>query len=294
MNSPASSPLSAPVGTRATWRGMTFMIISTFCAAGMVAIVRYLSSSLHPFEVALFRIFFGLIALMPLLLRHGVGPLKTKRYGIHAIRGICSSLTVTLSFWALAIAPLAKVMAINFGAPLFATVIAIVVLGEMFRLRRAVALAVGFSGMILILRPGIADIELGVWIALLASIAWAGEMTVIKILVRTETSLQTTLYMTLTATPVIFLFALPVWQWPTLSELGWLAVIGALGSLAHLCFAQAFKESDMTAVLPLKYLQLVWVAGVGFIGFGEVPDIWTWMGAALIVAGAGYFALRER
>ena len=273
---------------------MTLMVISTFCAAGMIAIIRHLSSTLHPFEVALFRIFFGLIALLPLLLRHGIGPLKTKRYGIHAIRGVCSSLTVTLSFWAIALAPLAKVMAINFGAPLFATVIAIVILGEVFRMRRAVALAVGFSGMIVILRPGIAEIEVGVWIALLASIAWAGEMTVIKILVRTETSLQTTFYMALTATPIVLLFALPVWQTPTWTELGWLAVVGALGSLAHLCFAQAFKESDMTAVLPLKYLQLVWVAGVGFIGFGEVPDMWTWVGAALIVAGAGYFALRER
>ena len=118
---------------------------------------------------------------------------------------------MTLSFWAIAIATLAKVIAITFGAPLFATLIAVVTLGESFRPRRAVALA----------------------------------------------------------------------------------VLGALGSLTHLCFAEAFKEADMSAVLPLEYAQLEWVAAIGFAAFGEVPDVWTWVGAALIVAGAGYLAVRE-
>ena len=161
-------------------------------------------------------------------------------------------------------------------------------------MRRAVALAVGFLGALVVLRPGLIETDLGAIFALSAAATWACVQMTVKVLGRTESSVTITIYSTLFATPCALLIAYPYLTMPTLQEFGWVALVGALGSVAHICRAQAFKEADLTAVMPMEFSKLIWVSILGFAFFGEVPEIWTWLGGFMIFSGSGYIALRER
>jgi drug/metabolite transporter (DMT)-like permease len=270
------------------------MLISGLCVAAMSACVRHISGELNPMVIGFFRVIFGLLALAPFLLRSGIGTLRTQRLGLHAVRGALNVTGMLTYFTALSLTPMAKVTALGFSAPLFATVLALVVLGETIRARRVTALIVGYLGALVIVRPGFAALDAGSLYALASASAWGLGMIVIKVLSRTESSMTITVYMTLFGMPLALMAAAPVWQTPTLIQAAWLAAIGILASLANLSVAQAFKEADLTAVLPLDFTKLIWASMIGYLAFAEVPSPWTWLGGAMIFSAATYIAFRER
>ena len=145
---------SVPSRVPDTLKGMAYMLGSTLAMSSMDMAVKFVSSDMHPFEVAFFRNLFGFLVLTPLFLRYGKGPLRTRRLGLHALRGCIQAFSVLLAFLALSMTELAKVAALLFSAPLFASLLAIVVLGENVRLRRVTALVAGLAGTLIILRPG--------------------------------------------------------------------------------------------------------------------------------------------
>jgi drug/metabolite transporter (DMT)-like permease len=273
---------------------MSFMLLFAAASSTMIAIVRHLSSDLHPFELAFFRMFFGFLVLSPIFLRNGLAPLKTKRLALHAARGGCHVVSVLLFFAGLKLTPLAKVTALFFSAPLFGTALAFVVLHEIVRTRRIMALLVGFIGTVVVLRPGIADIDLGSMLILAAAATWGIALIIIKVLSRTEASLTTTLYTTLFVTPLALIAAVPVWQMPSLEQVGWFVIIGGLGSIGHLALAQALKEADVSAVLPFEFTKLIWAAFLGYLLFTEIPDWGTWVGGAMIFTAVTYIAYLEK
>ena len=273
---------------------MVFMVAATLCASVTNSSVRYVfSTGIHPFEIAFFSSLCGTLVIGPLLLRRGMHWLRARRHGLLALRGALNVLDVLLLFSAFSLAPLAKVAALDFSTPLFATVLAVSVLRETIRLRRILALVAGFFGALIVLRPGLGVIEPGAYLALLAA-ATAGLATiVIKVLSRTESSPTIVLYTFVFSTPFTLLVALPVWETPSLEQMAMLAVIGVFSVCGHLCLTQAFKEADLTAVLPLNFLRLIWLALIGYLVFDEIPDIWTWVGGIVIFVSATYGALRE-
>jgi drug/metabolite transporter (DMT)-like permease len=196
-------------------------------------------------------------------------------------------------FTALSLAPLAQVTALSFTAPLFAALGAALILGEVMRIRRWTALLVGFAGALIIIRPGIVPLDTGTLLTLLASTLWATAMLVIKTLSRTDSSVTLTLYMGIFLTPLTFLFALTVWVWPTSEQLLWLVFLASMGTIGHLCMAQAFKETEATVVLPFDFARLIWASTYAFFFFAETPDLWTWIGGAVIFSAATYIAYRE-
>jgi len=274
-------------------RGVFFMLISTLLFTGMQVAVRHVAEELHPFEVAFFRNFFGLLVVAPLLFQYGFGVLRTPRLKLHALRGALQTTGMMFFFTALTLAPLAQNIALSFTAPLFATVLAILLLGERAGCRRWVALVAGFVGAWIVIRPGLAVVNTGALLVILSSCVWAGSMVIIKILSRTESSLTITLYMGLFMAPLSLIPALFVWQWPSGEALIFLALVGAFGGVGHLALAQAFKESDATAVLPFDFMRLIWASALGFLVFAEIPDIWTWVGGAVIFSSTVYIAFRE-
>jgi drug/metabolite transporter (DMT)-like permease len=274
-------------------RGMAFMMVSTVTVAGVNAAVRHLGSDIHPFEMVFFRCFFGLAFFAPWLVRQGLAPLRTRRIVLHGVRGGLHVAAMLALFTALTMAPLAKVTALQFSAPLFATLLALVVLRESIRARRIVALVFGFTGTLVILRPGFAEVDLGSTLVLIAAAMMGLMIILIKILSRTDSSVTITIYSTLFSTPLALIAALPVWRTPSAEHWPWLIAIGVLASLSHLAIAQAFKEADVTAVLPLDFTRLIWIAIIGYAAFGEIPDVWTWIGGAIIFSAATYIAFRE-
>ena len=126
-----------------------------------------------------------------------------------------------------------------------------------------------------------------------SSAVWAVAMLLIKLLSRTESSLTMAAYMAVFLTPLSSIAAAFVWQWPSLEELGWFALMGGLGTLGHLCLGQAFREADTTVVLPVDFLRLIWSSLYGYLLFNEVPVLYVWIGGVVIFASTLYLAYRE-
>ena len=277
-----------------TLRGMALMLVVTFSFSAQLALVKMVSAGLHPFEIGFFRQLFGLLVFLPVFLRRGPGILRSRRLGLFSLRAVLETTSMLMFFTAIAITPLAKATALHYTAPLFATALAVVVLGESIRLRRLLGLAFGFAGALVVVRPGVIDVDMGAVLTVGSAALWGGTMIIIKVLSRTESSVKITIYMALMGTPLALFAALPFWRAPTLGELGLMALAGALGSLAHVALAQAFKETEVTAVLPVDFMRLVWAAVFGFIFFAEVPEVWTWLGGAMVFSAVVYIAYREK
>jgi drug/metabolite transporter (DMT)-like permease len=277
-----------------TLRGMVFMAGATLSNAVMSVMVRQMASDLPPLEIAFFRALFGALAFIPLLAHYGFDPLRTSRFGLHALRGVLNVFTMVTYFVALSMTPFATVAAIDFLAPLFATALAVMFLGEIIRARRIIALLIGFAGGLAVVRPGFIEISTGVVFALSSTFVWSIILIILKNLTRTESSITATLYMALFSAPLTLIVALPVWQTPALADFPWLIAIGVCGTTTHLCVAQALKEADAGAVLPANFLRLIWAALFGFLFFGEIPDLWTWIGGIMIFGAVVYITYRER
>jgi drug/metabolite transporter (DMT)-like permease len=240
-----------------------------------------------------FRTAFGLLAMLPWLLRQGFGVLRTGRFRLHLLRALIGIFAMVGWFTTLSLMPLAEATALSFTAPIFTSVLAGLILGEAMRLRRWSATALGFLGALIVVRPGFAAIDPAALLAVITAAIWASSTILIKIMARTESAGAITTYMVLLTTPMTFLAALFVWQNPGLEQLGWAALLGAAGSTGHLCMSRALATADATVVAPLDYLRLPIVALIAFIAFGEVPGIWVWLGGAVIAASSIYIAQRE-
>lgn len=274
-------------------RAMGFMLASTVAFACMHAAVKYLGEELHAFEIAFFRNLFGFLVLSPMLIRYGLEPLRTTRAGMLGLRAVINTVAMLAFFTALTMVPLSEVTSLGFSAPIFATVAAAVLLRERVGLRRAVAIAAGFLGTLLILRPGFTVLDAGHLLVLGSAVMWALAMLVIKQLGRTESSLTITLYMGLMMAPLSLVPALTVWQWPSGDQWLWLMLIGATGGLAQWTFAESLSGGEMAAIMPLDFTKLIWASCLGFLIFAEVPEPFTWIGGTVIFGSATYIAIRE-
>lgn len=289
-----SESVSAIVaGMSGNLRGIALMAASTVAFVGMHATVRHVSAELHPFEIAFFRQFFGFLALAPWFIRYGLGPLKTRQLPLHTLRAGVNLVAMLMFFYALSITPLAQVSALAFTAPIFATIMAMLFLGESVRLRRWLAILFGFGGTFVVIRPGFAELDIGSLLTVGSALVWAGALILIKILSRTDSSVTITAYMVLLMMPMSLAAAAFYWQWPTLEQLGWLVLAGIGGTLGQMMVAEALKQGDTNVVMPFDFLKLLWAAALGFLWFGEVPDAFTWLGGAMIFGSTTYIALRE-
>ncbi len=262
--------------------------------AAMNGCVRYLSSEMHPFQIAGIRSAFGLLIFVPVLARRGLAPLRTQRIGLLALRGFCHVATMLMHFMALSLIPLATFASLNFSIPLFTTILAVILLGEVIRLPRLVALGVGFAGALVVVRPGIVGVDVGAVLVLVGAATFAASVIILKHLVRTESTVTVTIYMSVVVAPATLIAAIPFWQTPTLAQLGLMAVMAGLGTGGFLLFTQAFKEAEVTVLAPVNFTGLIWSAIFGYFAFAEIPDAWTWVGGAMIFSATSYITYRER
>jgi len=274
--------------------GCAAMLTSTLLFSVMHASVRHLTSDLHPFEVAFFRNGLALLFFIPIIARSRGILLKTNHLKWHLLRSIFNVVAMLIFFYALSITPLATVQALSFTAPLFTTVLAVFILGERVRLRRWAAIVLGFTGVLIIIRPGIQPVELGTLLVLCSASIWALTMVVIKRLSNTDSPLTITAYVTIFLTIMSLIPALLVWKTPVGTQWSWLFFAAVTGTLAQLCLAKAFAYADTTIVLPIDFAKIIWGSALGFVFFGEYVSAYTWIGAVVIFAGALYVTIRER
>lgn len=276
------------------FRGVVWMLVATFAAACQNSLVKFVSDDISVAEALFFRSLVSLSIFAPVVIRANFAPVKTGRLKLHCIRGTIHSFAQLLFFYALAITPLATVAALNFTGPLFTTLLAALMLGEVIRARRITAMALGFAGALIILRPGFIEMDLGAIATIVSAFIWAVSLICMKFLLRTESSLTITLYGLFFSISLSFIIAIPNWVTPTIEQLGWLLAIGVFNSISQITRTQAIKEADVSMIMPLDFTRLIWVSLFGYLLFDEVPDGWVWFGGIVIFASATYIAYRER
>jgi len=260
---------------------------------GMMTISRLLSPDLPIFVIVLFRALFGLSFLLPIAIKRGARGLRTRRLGLYSVRGVTAYLSIVGFFYAAAYIPLADISAIAFTRPVFACIAAVLFLGELARGRRWVAIAVGFVGGLIVVRPGFADANLGVLFAFGAVAMSVCNTIFIKSLSFTDHPDTIAIYQGLSVAPIALVVATIFWVTPTLDQFGWLLGIGALGAATQRTLARSLAAADATVVTVLDFLRLPIAALIGLVVFGEWPVFWVWVGGAVIVASSFLLTQRE-
>jgi drug/metabolite transporter (DMT)-like permease len=274
-------------------RACLMMVLATVMFAAMHTAIRYASQRLPAVEVAFFRNVFGLVVILPLLVRHGPGLFYTKRLDLHLLRAVLNVLSMLAFFVGLSLTPLARATALSFTGPLFTALLSALILGEVFRWRRWTAIICGFVGALVILRPGFQALDTGSLLVIVSSLLWSMALIDIKVLGRTESSITITAYVTVLMIPMTLVPAVIVWETPRLELWIWLLFIGVIGTLGQIIVTDALKLADMTVLMPLDFLKLVWATAFGILLFGEVPDLFTYIGAAIVFGSSFYIAWRE-
>ncbi|HZT50572.1 MAG TPA: DMT family transporter [Stellaceae bacterium] len=269
------------------------MVLAALCSTIMNVVIRRAAEELHPFEVTFFRCLFSLIIMVPWIARAGFGALRTSKAWFYTLRAGVSLVSMLAWFYGITLVPLATATALNFTAPLFATAGAALILHEVVRLRRWAAVAIGFAGVLVILRPGMTMLDPSLLLILLSAATGGMSAVTVKFLARSEPAIAIVSYMVIYLTPLSLLPALLVWRWPSLESLAWLAALGALGTVAHVAVARAYSIADASACAPFEFLRMPFVAILAYLVFGEVTDLWTWIGAAVIGGSSIYVAHRE-
>jgi drug/metabolite transporter (DMT)-like permease len=252
------------------------------------------SQHLNPYVMAFMRYFFGTLMLLPIVLKLGVHrAMSTDRLPLHLFRGCIHAGGMFLWFVGLPLTTLASVTALGFTGPIFVTIGAAMFLGEKVRLRRWIAVAVGFAGAMIIIRPGVGDLVLGAICILISTPIFSASNLISKALARTETANKIVIWQHLT----ILIFACPValwfWQTPTQTDFLWFVAAGLCGTLGHICQQNGYQLADITLLQPIGFLSLLWNALLGYFLFFQQPDVWTFVGAAVIFASALYISHRE-
>lgn len=277
-----------------TAKAVCMMIFSAAMFQSMNAVIRHVSDlGLHPFEIAFFRNVFGIAVMVPLIMRYGLQVMYTSRFDLHLLRGVINVVSMLCFFYSVSVAPLAAVASLGFTLPLFVTIYAAFMLKERLHSRRIAALVIGVLGALLIIRPGSDDMNLGNLIVLVGTAVWGLALMVIKVQSRTESPLNITLWSSIMLAALSAIPALLVWKAPDMEQLIWMAVTGVLGTAGTMAVATAMKLADASAVMPFDFTKLLWAALIGYLAFGQVPDMWVWIGGAVIFSSTVYLTYRE-
>ncbi len=291
-------PLPSTLATRwtalpANVRGALWILAASILFSTMAALVKTLGARLDSFQIAFFRCAFGLAVILPFMVRAGPSVFRTDRLPLHVFRALTGVTAMFCGFYALTHLPLADATAISFAKPLFMIVLAVFFLRETVRWRRWTATAVGFVGVLIMIRPGEAGLDPALLAALFGTLCVAVVVVLIKRLSTTEAPLTILFTFGVVSTLVSAIPAALVWRMPTAEELILLVLVGALGAAGQSCGIRGFRVGEATAVVPFDYSRLLFAGAFGYMLFGDIPTVHTVIGAGLIVASTLYIALRE-
>ncbi len=268
------------------------LIIGTLVTVTLV-FVRQISDRIHVFEIVFFRSLFGLLFMAPWVMRRGMHRLHINRPGLIALRSTLAFFGSACLFTAATLMPLAEVTAITFTRPILATIAAIIFLSEIVRFRRWGAILMGMLGALIIVRPGFADLNIGIAFAFGSVVSLTWNTINLKLLTRDNGPDAIAIWHTIGMLPLGLIACFFVWTTPTLVEIGWLVAIGISEMLSQRSMSRGYAAADTTVVVAFSFLRLPVAALLGFALFGEAPEIWVWVGAAVIALSSVYIAHRE-
>ena len=268
--------------------GVLWMTGAALCFSAAIGFVRHLSDAYTTFEIAFFRQALGIVVVSFWVWRVGIGALKTRVFHLHFLRAMLAYAALVASYHAVRYISIADTQALQFTLPFFTFIFAVWVLNETIRAHRVIATIIGLAGALIIFRPGFIDVNFGMLIALGASALFAGSDVTNRYLSGRDGVGVILFYGFAIQFPVGLAFSISDWKTPSLAELPLIFVFAASAVAAHWCLTRSFAAAEASLVSPVLYLRLPFVALIGFFFFDQITDIWTWIGAAIMIASTIY------
>jgi drug/metabolite transporter (DMT)-like permease len=241
---------------------------------------------LNVFQLMEVRSILGLLMLYPLIRANGgFAIVKTARLHMHIARNLIHYAAQLGWFLALTLIPIGQVVAIEFTMPIWTAIVAAAFLGERMTVWKVAAIILGLVGVLIIVRPTTGEVNPGQLIALAAAVGFGISIAMVKSLTRTEQTLAILFWMLVVQSVAGLLPSLYVWKWPPFYIWGWAAVIAFCGTFSHYCMARALLYADATVVIPMDFLRVPLTAAAGWLIYSERLDMFTVLGAALILTG---------
>ena len=259
----------------------------------MGTFIKLAQEELNVFTTGFLRFFFGFLIIIPYILKTKFKVFNTSNLKIHILRSALNLPAMLLGFAALAILPLEKITAIHFVVPLMVRILAVIFLKEKIYLYRSLALIIGFLGVLIILRPGIVDISIGIYMALTSSLIWSVVIILTKKVSKDDSAITILshqyLYMSLFSLPLVIYF----WDQPNLKTIIFILCAAMSGTILHIALNHAYKLVDVSMTQPYSFLGLVVSSVIGYFVFSDKPDLYTWLGASVIFCGVILISYRE-
>lgn len=276
-------------------RGIMITLAAMLTFGLMDAASKYLSTRYPTVQVVWLRYVFTIPLLLATLAPRGLpGFVRSRRPVLQIARGLLLVTEIGLVVWCFGQLPLADIHAVLALTPLVVTALSVPMLGEPVGPRRWAAVAVGFVGVLVILRPGFGVLHPAALVALLAVLLYALYQVMTRIVGRADAA-ETTLLWQLVIGAVVLTAIVPFfWRPPEPGHWPLFALLAVLGGVGHFCMIRAFQLAPAVVLQPFSYTLLLWAVVIGYLGFGDLPDAWTVLGGAVIVAAGTYTALRER
>jgi drug/metabolite transporter (DMT)-like permease len=274
--------------------GMVWTVLSGMLFTVLNALLRKMTLVMDPLQAQFLRYLFGVLVMLPLVLRFGLRSFRPNNMRGQFLRGAVHAIALALWFVALPHMSLPDVTSIGFTTPIFVMMGAAIVFGEKMRWDRWLASTLGFAGIMLVVGHRLAG-EAGIYtLVMLASAPmFAASFLITKALTRYESAPTIVLWQAITVAALTLPFALSNWQWPHLWQ--WLVFLacGMLGSGGHYCLTRAFASADISATQSVKFLDLVWSSIIGWLMFADHPSQWTLLGGSVICGSTLWIARRE-
>ena len=271
-----------------------FLIItSVFFGTVMLSFLKIAQEDVNVYVAGFFRFFLGLLIILPYIIKKKDVVLKTTHLKQHFLVAILGLPAMLLYFSALVLLPIEKLTAISFVVPLIVTILAVFFLGEKIYIYRTLALILGFSGMLVIIRPGFVDISIGVYMVLFSALLWSINIIITKKISKNDSAITILAYQSIFMSLLSFFIVLFFWEMPSIKTFIYLILAALCGTVLHLTLNHAFKLVDVSMTQPYSFLNLVFASIIGYFVFDEIPDLYTWIGALIIFAGVLIISYRE-
>ena len=275
-------------------KAILLTVSGSFFAVLMESLIRRAQYDSNVYTIGFLRFLFGLIIIFPYLIKKKFIPYKTKNFKFYFIRGLFNLPMMILGFGALVYVPFEQFKALHFLSPIIVVLLSFIIFREKIYMYRILALVIGFIGMLIIVRPGIVDFNIGTIMILISLTFWSLIIIVSKFVSKDDSPITMVTYqytlMTIFALPLAIYF----WQMPSLQSLIFVFIGAISGTILHLSLALSYKYAELSVTQPVWFSGLIFGSAFGFFVFNETPDVWTWIGGIVVFSSVLLITYNER
>jgi len=274
------------------FRASLWMVVAVLSLAMMAIAARELSAEFSTFQILFFRGVVSFLVMVAIVMKVGWHRVRTNYLGLHIVRNLAHFVGQFAWIFGIALIPLAEVFALEFTMPIWTAIFASLYLGEKISAVRRIAIFIGFIGVLVMLRPGVQAISPVALVVLGAALSYGVAHTFTKKLSDVDSSIAILFYMSALQLPMSAFAFTEDWHFPSVMMSFWVISIGLFALSAHYCMTRAFKLERVAVLMPIDFLRLPFIAFVGFFAYGEMPDLWVYVGAVIVFLGS-WLNLRE-